>query len=81
MNESQAERKLYAFHVVFRVDVKPFQNPTGRSPYDHFLDSQSMLRLFKTIHQWLIQILLLLILFQQFTMDGQAGYEHTKMIT
>ena len=31
MNKSQAEKKVYAFHAVFRVDVngvKPFQNPT-----------------------------------------------------
>ena len=70
MNKSQAEKKVYAFHAVFRVDVydvKPFQNPTGRSPFDHFLDSQSMPRLFKTINRWLIQTLLLLIQFQQFT--------------
>ena len=71
MIQSQAEKKVYAFHAVFRVDVndvKPFQNPTETSPFDHFLDPQSMLRLFKTINQWLIQILLLLTLFQQLTM-------------
>ena len=67
MNKSQAEKKNYAFHAVFRVDVKPFQNLTETSPFDHFLDPQSMLRLFKTINQWLIQTLLLLTLFQQFT--------------
>ena len=53
MNRSQAEKKVYAFHAVFRVDVndlKPFQNPTGRSPFDHFIDPKSMLRLFKTIN-------------------------------
>ena len=51
MNKSQAEKKVYAFHAVFRVDVndvKLFQNPTKMSPFDHFLDPQSMLRLFKT---------------------------------
>ena len=77
MNKSQAEKKVYTFCAVFRVDVndvKPFQNPTGRPPFDHFLDLQSMPRLFKTINRWLIQTLLLLILFQQFTMGGQAGY-------
>ena len=50
MNKSQAEKKVYAFHAVFRVDVddvNPFQNPTERSPFDHFLDPQSMPRLFK----------------------------------
>ena len=70
MNKSQAEEKVYAFRTVFRVDVndvKPFQNPTGGSPFDHFLDPQSMPRLFKTINRLLIQTLLLLILFQQFT--------------
>ena len=46
-------------------DVKPFQNPTGRSPFDHFFDPQSMPRLFKTINLLLIQTLLLLTLFQQ----------------
>ena len=81
MNKSQAEKKVYAFHVVLRVDVKPFQNPTETLPFDHFLDPQSMPGLFKTINRWLIQTLLLLTLFQQFTTGGQAGYAHTKMIT
>ena len=84
MNKSQAEKKVYAFHTVFRVDfndVKPFQNPTETSPLDHFLDPQSMSRRFKTINRWLIQTLLLLTLFQQLTKRGQAGYTHTKMIT
>ena len=70
MNKSQAEKKVYAFHAVFRVDVsnvKLFQNPTRRSTFDHFPDPQSMPRLFKTINPWVIQTLLLLILFQQFT--------------
>ena len=84
MNKSQAKKKVYAFYAVFRVDVndvKPFQNPTETSPFDHFLDPQSLQRLFKTINRWLIQSLLLLTLFQQFTTEGQAGYAHTKMIT
>ena len=84
MNKSQAEKKVCAFHAVFRVDVndlKTFQNPTETSPFDHFLDPQSMPRLFKTINQWLIQTLLLLTLFQQFATGGQAGYVHTKLIT
>ena len=83
MNKPQAEKKVYEFYAVFLVDVndvKPCHNPTETSPFDHFLDLQSMPRLFKTINQWLIQILLLLTLFQQFTMGGQAGYAHTKMI-
>ena len=70
MNKSQAEKKVYVFHAVFRVDVndvKPFQNPTVTSPFDHFLDPQSMPRLFKTINRWMIQTLLLLTLFQQLT--------------
>ena len=37
MNKSQAEKKVYTFHAVFKVDVKPFQNPTETSPFDHFL--------------------------------------------
>ena len=39
MNKSQAEKKFYAFHAVFRVDVndvKPIKNPTETSPFDHF---------------------------------------------
>ena len=52
MNISQAEKKVYVFHAVFRVDVndvKPFQNPTERSPFHHFVDPQSIPSLFKTI--------------------------------
>ena len=70
MNKSQAEKKVYTFHAVFRDDVndvKPFQYPTETSPFDYFLDQQSMPRLLKTIKRWLIQTLLLLTLFQQFT--------------
>ena len=70
MNKFQAETKVYAFYAVFRVDVNdvtPFQNPTETSPFDHFLDPQSMPKLFKTINRWLIQTLLLLTLFQQFS--------------
>ena len=51
MNKAQAEKKVYAFHAVFRVDVndvKPFQNPTETLPFDHFLGLQYMPRLFKT---------------------------------
>ena len=84
MNKSQAEKEVYAFHAIFRVgvnDVKPFQNPTETSLFDHFLDPQSIPRLFKTINRWLIQTLLLLTLFQQFTTGVQAVYAHTKMIT
>ena len=84
MNKSQAETKDYAIYANFRVDVndvKPFQNPTKTSPFDHFLDPKSMPRLFKTINRRLIQTLLSLILFLQFTTGGQAGYAHTIMIT
>ena len=84
MNKSQAEKKVEAFHAVFRVDVndvKPFQNSTETSPFDNFLDLQSMPRLLKTINQWWIQTLSLLTLFQQFTTGGQTGYAQTKMIT
>ena len=61
MNKFQAEMKVDAFHAVFRVDVndvKSFQNPIETSPFDHFLDPQSMPRLFKTTNRWLIQSLL-----------------------
>ena len=71
MNKSQAEKKVYTFHAVFRVDVKPFQNPTETSPFDHFLDPQSVPRILKTINRWLIQTLLLLTLFQQFTTEAR----------
>ena len=84
MNKSQAEKKVYLFYAVFRVDVndfKPFQKPTGTSPFDHFLDPQSMPRLFKTINTWLIQTLLLLIPVSAVYYGGQAGYAHAKMIT
>ena len=67
MNKSQAEKKVYAFHAVFRndvTDVNPFQNPTETSPFDHFLDPQSMPRLLKTINR---SLHLLTLLFQQFT--------------
>ena len=50
MNKYRAEKKVYAFHAVFRVDVndvKSFQNPIETSPFDNFLDPQSMPRLFK----------------------------------
>ena len=36
MNKFQAEKKVYAFYAVFRVDVndvKSFQNPTETSPF------------------------------------------------
>ena len=79
MNKFQSEKKVYAFHAVFRVDVndvKAFQNPTETSPFDHFLDPQSMPRLFKTINRWLIQTVLLLTPFQQFTTGGGSGWLH-----
>ena len=70
MNKSESEKKVYAIQAVFRVDVNDdmaFQNPTEASPFDHLLDPQSWPRLFKKINRWLIQTLLLLTLFQQFT--------------
>ena len=54
MNKSQTENKVYSFNAMFRVDVndvKPFQNHTETSPFDHFLDLQSMPRPFKTINR------------------------------
>ena len=82
MNKSKAEKKVYAFHAVFRldvIDVKPFQNPTGRSPFDHFLDPQSMPILFITINRCLIEAFIDPILAVYYR--GQAGHAHTKMIT
>ena len=41
MNKSQSEKKVYAFQTVLRVDVndvKPFQNPTETSSFDHLFD-------------------------------------------
>ena len=41
MNKSQTEKKVYAFQTVFGIDVndvKPFQNPTETSSFDHLLD-------------------------------------------
>ena len=70
MNKSQAEKKVFAFHAVIRVDgndVKPFQNPTETPPFDNFLNPQSMPILFKTINRLLNQTFLLLIMFLQFT--------------
>ena len=87
MNKSRAEKKVYPFPTVFRVDVndvKPFQNPTKTSLFDHFLDPQSMQRLFKTINRWLIQTLLFIDPVSAVYYGGgggQTGYAHTKMIT
>ena len=84
MNISQAEKKVYTFHTVFRVDVndvKLFQNPTERSPFDHFLDPQSMPRLIKTINRWLISNFAFIDPVSAVYYGGRAGYAHTKMIT
>ena len=89
MNKSQAKKKVYTFHAVFRVDVndvKPFHNPTETSPFDHSLDRQSMQRLFfkkkKKINQWLIQTYTytdpVLAVYYGEGGGGQAGYAHTK---
>ena len=51
LNKALPEKKIYAFNVLFRVDVndvKPFQNHTGWLPAGHFHDPQSLPRLFKT---------------------------------
>ena len=48
MDKAQAKKKNNAFNAAFRVDVndvKPFKNPSETSPFDHFLDPQSMPRL------------------------------------
>ena len=77
MNISQAENKFYAFHAVFRVDVndvKPFQNPSGRSPFDHFLGPQSLPILFDSNFAFIDPV-------SAVYYGGQVGYAHTKMIT
>ena len=84
MNKSQAETKVYAFYAVFRADfndVKPFQNPTETSPFDHFLDPQSIPRLFKTINRWLIQTFAFIDPVSAVFYGGQTRYVHIKMIT
>ena len=81
MNKSQAEKKVYAFHAVFRVDVKPFQNPTETSPFDHFLDPQSMPRLFKNNKAMVDSNVAFIGPVSAVYYGGQAGYAHTKMIT
>ena len=84
MNKSQAEKKVNGFQAVFRVDVndvKPFENPTGRSPFDHFLEPQSMQRLFKAINRWFDSNFALIDPVSSVYYGGQASYAHTKMIT
>ena len=85
MNKAQAEKKYYVLHAVFRNDVngvKPFQNPIERLPADHFLDSQYMLGLFKTTNRWLIQILLLLTLFNSLLRGSGwlRAYQHDYIL-
>ena len=84
MNKSQAEKKVYAFHAVFRVDVndvKPFQNPKETSPFDHFFDPQSMPRLFLNNKPMVDSCFAFIDPFSAVYYGGQAGYAHTKMIT
>ena len=84
MNKSQAEKKVYAFYAVFRVDVndvKPFQNPTETSPFDHFLDLHSMQRIFKTKKTMVDSSFAFIDPVSAVYYGGQAGYAHTKMIT
>ena len=84
MNKSQAETKVYAFYAVFRVDVydvKPFQNPTETSPFDHFLDMQSMPRLFKNNKPMVDSNFAFIDPVSAVFYGGQACYVHTKIIT
>ena len=85
MNKSQAEKKVYAFHAVFRVDVndtKPCQNPTERSSFDHFLGPQSMPRLFfKKSKPMFDSNFAFIDPVSAVLNGGQADYAHTKMIT
>ena len=84
MNKSQVKKKVYAFHAVIRVDVndvKPFQNPTETSLFDHFLIPQSMPRLFKTKKTMVDSNFAFIDPVSAVNYGGQAGYAHTKMIT
>ena len=84
MNKSQAKKKVYAFYAVFRVDVndvKPFQNPTETSQFDHFLDPQFMPRLFKTKIPMVDSNFAFIDPVSAVYYGGQAGYALTKMIT
>ena len=77
-------KKVYAFHAIFRVDVndvKPFQNPTETSPFDHFLDLQSMPRLFKNNQPMIDSNSAFIDPVSALYYRGLAGYAHTKMIT
>ena len=84
MNKTQAEKEVYAFHAAFRVDVndvKPFQNPTETSPFDHFLDPQSMQRLFYNNKLMVDSNFAFVDPVSAVYYGGQAGYVHIKMIT
>ena len=84
MNKSQAEKKVNAFHAVFRVDVndvKPFQNPTETSPFYHVLDPQSMPRLFLNNKRMVDSNFASIDPVSAVYYGGQAGYVHTKVIT
>ena len=83
MNKSQAEKKVNPFHTVFRVDVndvKSFQNPTRRSPFDHFLDPQSMPRPFYNNKPMVDLNFAFIDPVSAVYYGRQAGYAHTKMI-
>ena len=67
LNKTQAKKKFYPSNAIFRADVndvKPFLNPAGKLPADHFRYPQSMARVLKTTNQLLIEILLLLTMFK-----------------
>ena len=84
MNKSQAEKKVYAFRAVFKVDVndvKLFQNPTETSPFDHFPDLQYMPREFKNNKPMVDSNFAFIDPVSAVFYGGQAGYAHTKMIT
>ena len=84
MNKSQAEKKVYAFNAVFRVnvnDVKPFQNPTETSPFDHFLDLQSMPRFFLNNKTMVDSNFAFIDPVSAVYYRCLAGYAHTKIVT
>ena len=84
MNKSQAETKVCAFYAVFRVDVndvKPFQNPSETSQFDHFLEPLSMPRLLKNNKPMVYSNFAFIDPVSAVFYGDQARYVHTKMTT
>ena len=83
MNKSQAEKKVYAFHAVFRVDVndsKPFQNLQKRR---HLIISliRNLCQDFLKHKPMDDSNIAFIDPVSAAYYGGQAVYAHTKMIT